>query len=176
MFKEIVLAIGLFVSVGAALATQPFGLGRVATPAEIGHAAISIAPDGTGLPPGRGTAGTGRAVYEAQCAACHGAKGEGSAAFPRLVGGIGSLKTANPVGTIGSYWPYATTVWDYINRAMPYEKPGSLRPDEVYGVTAYLLYLNGIIKPDTELNQHSLPEVEMPNRAGFVDDARPDVK
>lgn len=175
MFKSIMLVLGML-SVAAAAAAQPRGLGRAATPAEIARVSISVAPDGTGLPPGRGTAITGRAVYEAQCAACHGAKGEGSAAFPKLVGGVGSLKTAQPVGTIGSYWPYATTVWDYINRAMPYQNAGSLNPDEVYGVTAYLLYLNGIIKQDTELNRRTLPKVDMPNQHGFVDDDRPDVR
>lgn len=175
MFKPMMLVLGVL-SVAAAAAAEPRGLGRAATPAEIARASISVAPDGTGLPPGRGTAITGRGVYEAQCAACHGAKGEGSAAFPKLVGGVGSLKTAQPVGTIGSYWPYATTVWDYINRAMPYQNAGSLHPDEVYGVTAYLLYLNGIIKQDTELNRRTLPNVEMPNRHGFVDDERPDVR
>jgi cytochrome c len=175
MFKPTILAAGLF-GLASVVAAQPRGLGRAATSAEIVRASISVAPDGTGLPPGRGTPITGRAVYEAKCAACHGMKGEGSTMFPKLVGGVGSLKTAQPVGTIGSYWPFATTVWDYINRAMPYQDPGSLRPDEVYGVTAYLLYLNGIIKQGTELNRLSLPQVEMPNRHGFVDDERPDVR
>lgn len=176
MFKVSAFAFVLLGLTGAVTAAQPLGLGQPARPADLVRAAISVAPDGTGLPRGRGTAKDGRGVYDAQCAACHGAKGEGSAAFPKLVGGIGSLATAQPVGTIGSFWPYATTVWDYINRAMPYQNPGSLKADEVYGVTAYLLYLNGIVGESTELNRYSLPKVEMPNRAGFVDDARPDVK
>jgi cytochrome c len=158
------------------LAAEPLGLGRAATRGEIAAASISVAPDGNGLPPGRGTAKTGRAVYEAQCGACHGKKGEGSAAFPQLVGGVGSLTTAHPIGTIGSYWPFATTVFDYINRAMPYQSPGSLRPDEVYAVTAYLLHLNGIIGENTELTEKSLPKVEMPNRNGFIDDHRPGMR
>jgi len=175
MFKSMMLALGML-SIAATAAVPPLGMGRAATPAEIALASISVAPDGAGLPPGKGTAITGRAVYDAQCAACHGAKGEGSAAFPKLVGGVGSLMSAQPVATIGSYWPYATTVWDYINRAMPYQNAGSLRPGEVYSVTAYLLYLNGIIKQDTELNRRTLPMVEMPNQHGFVDDDRPDVR
>lgn len=176
MFKPTMFC-GLILGLAtAATGAELHRLGRPATQAEIGRASISVAPDGTGLPQGRGTAKTGQAVYEAKCAACHGAKGEGSAAFPQLVGGVGSLTTAQPVATIGSYWPYATTVWDYIHRAMPYQDAGSLNPDEVYGVTAYLLYLNGIIKQDTELNKHTLPKVKMPNRNGFVDGSRPDVK
>ncbi len=91
-------------------------------------------------------------------------------------GGVGSLNTAQPVGTIGSYWPYATSVWDYINRAMPYQDAGTLQPDEVYGVTAYLLHLNDIVGQDVELTRHTLPGIEMPNRHGFVDDAKPDVR
>lgn len=178
MYKAGSLVLVLAFAADGSYAAERYKLGRPAMPAEIAHASISVAPDGTGLPDGRGNAKTGRAVYEAQCAACHGAKGEGNAAaaFPRLVGGIGSLTSKQPVGTIGSYWPYATTVWDYINRSMPYQDAGSLRPDEVYGVTAYLLYLNGIIKEDAELNKRTLPKVVMPNRDGFVDDPRPDVK
>lgn len=171
MFRVIGAVLALAGVAGVASA-EPTGLGRPAARSEIARAAISVAPDGTGLPAGRGSAMTGRAVYEAKCAACHGAKGEGNPAFPRLVGGIGSLATSQPIGTIGSYWPYATTVWDYINRAMPYQEAGTMSADEVYGVTAYLLYLNGIIGQDTELNRQSLPKVEMPNRAGFVDDPR----
>lgn len=172
MYKLIALL--LSVTVAPALA-QPFGLGRTPDKAEKARVSISVAPDGTGLPRGRGTPATGRGVYEAKCASCHGAKGEGGPGFPRLVGGVGSLKSAQPVATIGSYWPYATTVWDYINRAMPYQDAGSLRPDEVYAVTAYLLHLNGIIKEGSELNERNLARVEMPNKAGFVDDPRPAV-
>jgi cytochrome c len=174
MFERVWLASAVLAT-ASTLAAEPLRIGRPASQAEVAAVSISVAPDGTGLPAGRGTSRTGKGVYEAKCAACHGAKGEGSAAFPQLVGGVGSLKTTQPVGTIGSYWPYATTVFDYINRAMPYQDPGSLRPDEVYAVTAYLLHLNGIIDEDTELNRKSLPKVGMPNRNGFVDDSRPDL-
>jgi len=142
-------------------------LGRVAGPAEIAGWDISIAPDGTGLPPGRGTALVGATVYEQKCQACHGAKGAGQP-NDRLVGGQGTLASKAPVRTIGSYWPYATTVFDYVRRAMPYLQPQSLTNDEVYAITAYLLHQNGIIGERDEMNPQSLPLVKMPNRAGFI--------
>lgn len=134
---------------------------------------IDVAPDGSGLPPGRGSVAAGRQVYESQCAACHGMKGEGGIA-DRLVGGAGSLASGKPVKTIGSFWPYATTLYDFINRAMPYTAPRSLKPDEVYAVTGYLLHLNGIVPADAVMDRRSLPAVRMPNRDGFVADTRPD--
>lgn len=146
-------------------------LGRVATPQEVAAWDISIPPSGAGLPAGSGTAKQGEAVYVAQCQACHGPKGVGKPADP-LVGGIGSLTTANPMRTVGSFWPYATTLFDYTRRAMPPTKPLSLSSDEVYAVTAYLLYLNGIIGENAEMNAKTLPQVKMPNRDGFIDMSR----
>lgn len=174
MFKRVLL-ITVVLGAASALAGEPLRIGRAPSRAEMATASISVAPDGTGLLGGHGTPKIGKAVYEAKCAACHGAKGEGSSDFPRLVGGVGSLKSVQPVATVGSYWPYATTVFDYINRAMPYQNPGSLRPDEVYAVTAYLLQLNGVINENTVLSRQTLPRVQMPNRNGFIDDSRPDV-
>jgi mono/diheme cytochrome c family protein len=142
-------------------------LGRVATPGEIAGWDISIPPDGTGLPPGGGTAITGAAVYEEKCQACHGVKGGGQP-NDRLVGGQGTLASTAPVRTIGSYWPYATTVFDYVRRAMPYLQPQSLTNDEVYALTAYLLQQNGIIGERDEINAQTLPRVKMPNRDGFI--------
>ena len=142
-------------------------LGRPATAAEIAGWDISVEPDGVGLPPGRGTALKGAAVYEQKCQACHGAKGAGQP-NDRLVGGHGTLASKTPVRTIGSYWPYATTVFDYVRRAMPYTQPQSLTDDEVYAVTAYLLQLNGIIGESDEMNGQTLPKVTMPNRGNFV--------
>ena len=142
-------------------------LGRIVTPADIAGWDISIPPDGTGLPPGSGTAVAGIAVYEQKCQACHGAKGSGQP-NDRLVGGGGTLASKTPVRTIGSYWPYATTVFDYVRRAMPYLQPQSLSDDEVYAVTAYLLNLNGIIGDTDEMNARTLPKVTMPNRSGFI--------
>ncbi len=151
-----------------------FGLGRPATPQEVAGWNVDIAPDGAGLPPGSGTAQQGEQVYAAKCASCHGTTGEGGIG-DRLVGGQGTLATAKPVKTIGSYWPYATTVFDYVRRAMPFTNPQSLTNDELYAVTAYLLYLNKIIGKDTVMNAQTLPKVKMPNRGGFVGDPRPDV-
>src|SRR5215470_3309694 len=142
-------------------------LGRIVTPADIAGWDISIPPDGTGLPPGSGTAVAGIAVYEQKCQACHGAKGSGQP-NDRLVGGGGTLASKTPVRTIGSYWPYATTVFDYVRRAMPYTQPQSLSNDEVYAVTAYLLNLNGIIGEGDEMNARTLPKVKMPNQANFI--------
>jgi hypothetical protein len=160
---------------------RPFSVGRVATTAEIRRRDISVAPDGRGLPPGRGTVTQGSAVYAVQCAMCHGDKGVQSAQqiaaqHPALVGGVGTLTGPSPVLTIGSYWPYATTVWDYIHRAMPYPRPGSLTASQVYAVTAYLLYLNHVLPANASLDATSLPVVRMPNRDGFVLDQRPDVR
>jgi S-disulfanyl-L-cysteine oxidoreductase SoxD len=146
--------------------------GRRATPSEVAVADITVFPDGSGLPPGRATAREGRRIYEARCAACHGEKGDGSDDFHALVGGRGSLTSAQPLLTVGSYWPYATTLWDYTRRAMPYAQPGSLTTTEVYAVTAYVLHLNGIVAEDAVLDQVTLPRVRMPNRDGFVPDGR----
>ncbi|WP_430869558.1 c-type cytochrome [Cupriavidus basilensis] len=157
---------------------QTYGLGLLASERDLAAWNIDVTPDGAGLPPGSGSVARGRQVYESQCAACHGVKGEGKPA-DALVGGQGSLNRAQadgkpPLKTIGSFWPYATTVFDFINRAMPYNAPQSLKPDEVYAVTAYLLHLNGILPSDTVLDASTLPRVRMPNRDGFVVDGRPD--
>jgi cytochrome c553 len=143
------------------------GLGQTVTVAQIAGWDISIPPDGTGLPPGSGTAAKGALVYEQKCQACHGAKGAGQP-NDRLVGGQGTLASKTPVRTIGSYWPYATTVFDYVRRAMPYAQPQSLTDDEVYAVTAYLLHLNGIIGETAEMSSRTLPAVRMPNRDNFI--------
>ena len=150
------------------------GMGRPATPEEIRDLGAAIAPDGSGLPEGSGTVAAGREVFAAQCARCHGPKGEGDVG-PALVGGQGTLRTARPLKTVGSYWPYATTLWDYINRAMPFDQPGLLKTPEVYAAVAYILNLNGIIGDAAVMDANSLPKVRMPNRDGFVADPRPDV-
>jgi mono/diheme cytochrome c family protein len=153
---------------------QVYGLGKAASAREIAGWDIDVSPDGRGLPAGSGSAARGKALYEQHCAACHGAKGEGKPA-DQLVGGRGTLNTDKPVMTLGSYWPYATTVYDYINRSMPFNAPQSLKPDEVYSITAYLLFLNGIIGEGDVMDAASLPRVQMPNRKGFVADPRPDL-
>jgi mono/diheme cytochrome c family protein len=149
------------------VAQETPNLGRLATPAEVAGWDISIPPDGTGLPPGSGTPEQGAVVYTQKCQACHGEKGAGQP-NDRLVGGQGTLASPNPVRTIGSYWPYATTVFDYMRRAMPYTQSQSLSNDEVYAVTAYLLHLNGIIGAQDVMNAQTLPQVQMPNRANFI--------
>jgi mono/diheme cytochrome c family protein len=167
-------AILLAGAVALAAQSPKYGVGRPPTPEQIRDLGAAIAPDGTGLPEGSGTAAAGREVFAARCSKCHGEKGEG-AVGPVLVGGRGTLATAKPIKTVGSYWPYATTVWDYINRAMPFDQPGLLKPPEVYAVVAYILNLNGIIGTDQVMDAKSLPKVKMPNRDGFVADPRPDV-
>ncbi|MGY2047874.1 c-type cytochrome [Methylobacterium sp. JK268] len=158
----------------AAEGPGPHRLGRPADPAAIAAWDIDVRADGAGLPPGRGSVAEGRALFASRCAGCHGAAGEGGAA-DRLVGGRGTLASAKPVRTVGSYWPYATTLFDYVRRAMPFDAPQSLANPEVYAVSAYLLHLNGILPADAVLDAESLPRVAMPNRDGFVPDARPDV-
>jgi cytochrome c len=160
-------AIALVAAGCAAARVETPNLGRAATPAEIAGWDISVGPDGAGLPPGGGTAAKGAAVYEQKCQACHGAKGAGQP-NDRLVGGHGTLASKTPVRTIGSYWPYATTVFDYVRRSMPYVQPQSLTNDEVYAVTAYLLNLNGIIGDNDEMNAQTLPKVKMPNQPNFI--------
>lgn len=151
---------------GGAAAQEGPNLGVPATPEQIDGWDISIGPDGAGLPPGSGTAAAGKVVYEAKCVACHGAEGAGQP-NDRLVGGQGTLREAAPIRTIGSFWPYATTVFDYVRRAMPYVSPHSLTADETYAVTAYLLALNGVIGEDDVMNATTLPKVAMPNRDAF---------
>ena len=179
-----VIALALFIgSAQSSFAAEPYGLGRPITRQELAAWDIDVRPDGAGLPPGKGSVLEGRRIYSEQCAGCHGAKGEGKAVsgavggFDRLVGGRGTLDKPSPVMTVGSFWPYATTLFDYIRRAMPFNAPESLTADEVYAVSAYVLYLNDIIPKDALLNSKSLPQVRMPNRDGFLtEDPRPDVR
>ena len=149
-------------------------IGTAPDPALLRAWDIDVSPDGAGLPGGRGSVVDGQRVYGEKCAVCHGAHGEGGP-MDRLVGGMTSLSDAKPVKTIGSFWPYATTVFDYVRRAMPFNAPQSLSDNEVYALTAYLLHLNGILGADATLDAATLTAVRMPNRDGFVKDPRPDV-
>lgn len=151
-----------------------YGVGQPATPDEIAGWDIDIRPDGKGLPSGSGSAADGEEIYQAKCSSCHGVFGEGSGRWPKLAGGFGTLAEDRPEKTVGSYWPFASTLWDYIHRAMPFTQPQSLSNDEVYALTAYVLYLNDIIDEDMELNAQNLASVEMPNKDGFFTDTRPD--
>jgi len=159
----------------ATSATQqkPLGIGRPAKPNEIAGWDIDIRPDGQGLPPGRGTVKQGEDIYVQQCAACHGEFGESAGRWPILSGGDGSLASHDPVKSIGSYWPYASTVMDYIRRSMPFGNAQSLTNDELYAVTAYVLYLNDIIKDESfELSDKSFKAIRLPNEPNFYDDDR----
>lgn len=170
LFERFTFGAALILGAAAsALAADGPQLGRPVIQDDIAPWDISIGPDGTGLPPGRGTVAQGEMVYAGKCQACHGEKGAGRP-NDRLVGGIGSLAPDKgpPVKTVGSYWPYATTLFDYVRRAMPWDRPKSLSDEEVYSVAAYILYLNGVIPQDAVLDAQSLPKVQMPNRAGFV--------
>jgi mono/diheme cytochrome c family protein len=167
-----VLALGLSTP---ARAQNHYGIGRAATEAEIAGWNIDIDRNGTNLPAGSGSVGHGREVFDQQCAACHGAKGEGGVG-DRLVGGQGTIATAKPIKTVGSYWPYAPTLFDYIRRAMPQNAPQSLSNEDVYAVSAYILNLNGLFPADATLDAKSLAAIKMPNRNMFVGDPRPDVR
>jgi len=175
MLERLHLLLSALVLVSAAATAGPrYDLGHPPSAARIAAADSAIGPDGAELPEGSGDAPTGQALYAARCAHCHGAQGQ-EGPDPPLVGGRGSLDGPRPLQTIGSYWSHATTVYDYIARAMPFTAPGSLTPNEVYALTAYLLAANGIIDEATVLDRHSLPAVVMPNRDGFVPDPRPDL-
>lgn len=151
-----------------------YAIGTTPTAARIAGWSIAIPPSGAGLPKGQGSVAQGGAIYASTCAMCHGTFGQGKNGYPQLVGGVGSLASSAPVKTVGSYWPYATTVWDYIDRAMPFYAPHTLKPDQVYALTAYLLNMNGIVKSGFVADAKTIPAVKMPNRDGFIwNDPRP---
>jgi len=168
------LALLTCIATGSSYA-QDFQIGTAATSVEIAGWDIDIRPDGKGLPAGSGNAVNGEETYETFCASCHGVFGEGEGRWPVLAGGEGTLADDRPVKTVGSYWPYASTLFDYIRRAMPFTAPMSLNDQQVYDVTAYVLYLNDLIGEEFELSQDTLPKVIMPNQGGFYVDNRPDV-
>ncbi len=167
--------LGLIFIASDGRAAGRYGLGTVATPEQIAGWDIDVRPDGQGLPPGQGNVLAGEELYLQQCAVCHGEFGEGSGRYPVLVGGEASLATDDPVKTLGSYWPYAPTIFDYIRRTMPFGAAQTLSDDHVYALTAFLLYMNEIVDEDFVADPTSLPAVEMPNRDGFIPDERPDV-
>lgn len=176
---SLLLCAGLVVAAGMiARAAEPgyYGYGNKATPEQIAGWDIDArGEDGAGLPPGKGTVERGSEVFAEQCASCHGTFGEGEGRFPKLVGGAGTLTNDRPEPTVGSYWPFAPTLWDYINRAMPMPTPYTLSADDVYALTAYILNLNDLVPSDFVADRDSLPKVKMPNRDNFVwTDPRPD--
>ena len=159
-------------TVGAA----EFGIGRIATPAEIKIWDIDVRPDGQGLPEGRGTVEDGEEILAEKCADCHGEFGEGSGRWPVLAGGSDTLTTEDPVKTIGSYWPYLSTAFDYIKRAMPFGDAQTLTSNETYAILAYLLYLNDLMEEDGELTRENFTSFKLPNEGSFVEDQRPDAQ
>lgn len=148
------------------------GLGRPALPEEVAAWDIDVRPDGAGLPPGKGSVKEGEALFQEMCASCHGEFGEGAGRWPVLAGGHGTLRSERPEKTIGSFWPYASTVFDYVRRAMPFGNGQSLQAGQVYALTAYLLSLNDVVKPDSVLSRENFPTVKLPNAAAFYDDDR----
>ncbi len=156
-----------------------FGFGSPASQEELARF-FAIPPDGRGLPPGSGTAAQGAAVYAQRCAACHGERLEGMPTAgiggDKLIGGRGTLATKTPIKTVESYWPYATTLFDYVKRAMPFNAPGSLSDEEVYSVVAYILSEAKVIQPTDVMHSETLPKVKMPNRDGFEPDPRPELQ
>ncbi|MDI1261932.1 MAG: cytochrome c [bacterium] len=175
----LLLVAGLFAvtcAVARAADAGHFGYGTPATPAQIAGWDIDVrGEDGMGLPEGKGTVERGADVYAEQCAACHGTFGEGEGRFPKLVGGVGTLRDERPEPTVGSYWPFAPTLWDYINRAMPMPSPHTLSADDVYALTAYILHLNDLVPDAFVADRKSLPDVKMRNRNNFIwTDPRPD--
>jgi mono/diheme cytochrome c family protein len=176
--RKVAFALPLLIAFGCLAHAQTqghYGIGRTATDAEIAGWNIDIGRNGENLPPGSGTVAHGKEVFAEQCSACHGEKGEGGVG-ERLVGGQGTIATAKPIKTVGSFWPYAPTLFDYIRRAMPQNAPQSLGNDDVYAVSAYILNMNGLLPPDATLDAKSLSAIKMPNREMFTGDPRPDVK
>ena len=167
MYKFSSAAMLLALPMLASAAPLQYGFGKPATPQEIAGWDIDVRPDGKGLPKGRGSVAEGQAIYDQKCASCHGTFGE-SNSYLQLAGGVGTLASDQPMRTTGSKLNYATTLWDYINRAMPFDAPQTLAPNEVYALTAYVLNLNDIVPADAVLDQDSLPKLRMPNRDGFT--------
>ena len=175
LYAAMLAAVALTAAAASAQPQGPYGIGRPATSAEIAGWNIDIDRHGNNLPPGSGSVSRGHEVFDQQCAACHGASGEGGVG-DQLVGGQGTLASKKPIRTVGSYWPYAPTLFDYIRRAMPQNAPESLSTDDVYAVSAYILNLNGLLPADATLDAKALSAIKMPNRDKFVGDPRPDVK
>ena len=172
-FLKFTLVAGLTVSATAtAVWAGEYGLGRPALPEEVAAWDVKIMPDGRGLPEGSGDVWTGEEVFVEKCAVCHGDFAEGVGNWPKLAGGEGTLADKDPLKTVGSYWPYLSTVWDYVNRSMPFGNAQSLSPDEVYAITAYILYSNFLVEDDFELSHENFAAFEMPNADGFIVDDR----
>lgn len=162
----------LAVLAGTATAADRLGLGRVATPGEVAAWDIDVRPDGMGLPAGRGSVAEGETAWTEKCAGCHGDFGEGAGRVVAVIGGVGTLTEDQPLRTVGSYWPYLSTVFDYVRRAMPYENARSLTDSEAFALTAYILHLNDLVDDTFVLSSDNFPVIGLPNADGFVPDGR----
>ncbi|MGB8814263.1 MAG: c-type cytochrome [Paracoccaceae bacterium] len=172
-FLDLVIGAGIFTALAAAPAlAEKVGLGRAALPEELAAWDHDVRPDGLGLPEGSGDVATGETVFSEKCAVCHGEFAEGVDNWPKLAGGMDTLNRDDPLKTVGSYWPYLSTTWDYVNRSMPFGDAQSLAPDEVYAIVAYILYSNDLVEDDFVLSKANFLEVQMPNAGGFIMDDR----
>ncbi len=172
--KPALIVLGFALLASTPAVAQKLGIGREATPVEIKGWDIDVRPDGQGLPEGKGTVTQGEELFQEKCSVCHGEFGEGVDRWPVLAGGQDSLVSDRPLKTIGSYWPYLSTAYDYIFRAMPFGDAQSLSPDEVYGLLAYILNMNDLVDEDFELSKSNFLSVRLPNEKNFIDDPRPD--
>lgn len=176
-FRKALLSVACFALLAAPAAAEKLNLGREALPEEIAAWDIDVRPDGQGLPVGKGKVSDGETIFVEKCAVCHGEFGEGKDRWPELAGGKDTLVSDDPVKTIGSYWPYSSTVYDYVRRAMPFGDAQSLTADETYALTAYLLHLNDVVTDTNfELSNENFNTIKLPNEANFIDDQRPDTK
>jgi len=169
-------ATALAVILAAPVYAGPFGLGRPALPQEIAAWDLDVSPDGTGLPAGSGSVLDGEEIFADQCAVCHGDFAEGVGNWPKLAGGADTLDHKDPLKTVGSYWPYLSTTWDYVNRSMPFGNAQTLKANEVYAIVAYILYSNDLVDEDFVLSRDNFLDVEMPNANGFILDDRPEAE
>ena len=170
--RNLLIGTAILSALAAPAMAEKLGIGRPALPEEIAAWDVNVMPDGTGLPDGSMSVEEGEGVFVDNCAMCHGDFAEGLDAWPPLAGGRGTLTDRRPVKTVGSYWPYVSTVWDYVHRSMPYGNAQSLSPDEVYGITAYILYSEGLVDYDFVLSKENFTEVRLPNEDGFYVDDR----
>ena len=178
MSKSVLKLLAATALVGAGLpaSAQTLGLGRAALPAEIAAWDVSVQPNGHGLPVGSGDVLTGEDLWVENCAMCHGDFGEGAGAYPVIAGGDGTLTNRRPVKTVGSYWPYLSTVFDYVHRSMPFGSAQTVSVDETYAITAFLLYSNGLVEDDFVLTRDNFTEITLPNADGFYVDDRPETE
>lgn len=171
-FPKLPLVVVALTITASPVLAKKFGLGREAHPDEVAAWDIDVRPDGHGLPAGKGSVKDGEPLYQERCAVCHGEFGEGAGRWPVLAGGQGSLTKESPEKTVGSFWPYASTTFDYVRRAMPFGNAQSLTPDETYAIVAYLLFLNDVVKDDFVLSRENFNSIKMPNQEAFYDDDR----